>query len=333
MLKQNQFNSDPSRECTRSPRPMHSSKSPVARFFTYCGGNSPKRSLPALKMSATRASGVCCARVVAALASKANRTREMLEIRVIAVLHHSTGPLLRITGRQSRMATENTPSPDRVLCHEHRPSIRRSPCDRDEGGPFEVGNHGLISSRCKLLRSNAAGGERCSQRLDRKSRPARLVEASASEPSMKCRNRISCHDRPGPPGPSPGISSGDGMIPTEWHPACRRREDQSGFCTERENLAGDGKGKGTSGPNREAESTDEPARGGLLRSSKEAGVMPWSEGGRSPTLGASQLTTGGAPILNGRRQPSRGGTSRMTRECQVRICERLGVKFPGPTRQ
>jgi hypothetical protein len=23
----------------------------------------------------------------------------------------------------------------------------------------------------------------------------------------------------------------------------------------------------------------------------------------------------------------------MTRECQVRICERLGVKFPGPTRR
>ena len=46
----------------------------------------------------------------------------------------------------------------------------------------------------------------------------------------------------------------------------------------------------------------------------------------------SQLATGGAPILDGRRQPSCGGTSRMTRECQVRICERLGVKFPGPTR-
>ena len=38
-------------------------------------------------------------------------------------------------------------------------------------------------------------------------------------------------------------------------------------------------------------------------------------------------------MLDGRRQPSRGGTSRMTRECQVRFCERLGVKFPGPTRQ
>ncbi len=36
---------------------------------------------------------------------------------------------------------------------------------------------------------------------------------------------------------------------------------------------------------------------------------------------------------NGRRQPSCGGTSRMMREYQVRICERLGVKFPGPTRR
>ena len=39
-----------------------------------------------------------------------------------------------------------------------------------------------------------------------------------------------------------------------------------------------------------------------------------------------------APRLDGRRQPSRGGTSRMMREYQVRFCERLGVKFPGPTR-
>jgi hypothetical protein len=38
-------------------------------------------------------------------------------------------------------------------------------------------------------------------------------------------------------------------------------------------------------------------------------------------------------MFNRRRQPSRGGTSRMTRECQVRSCERLGVKFPGSTRQ
>jgi len=30
---------------------------------------------------------------------------------------------------------------------------------------------------------------------------------------------------------------------------------------------------------------------------------------------------------------SRGDTSRMNREVQVRICEGLGVQFPGPTRQ
>jgi hypothetical protein len=34
-----------------------------------------------------------------------------------------------------------------------------------------------------------------------------------------------------------------------------------------------------------------------------------------------------------RRQPSCDDTSRMNREVHVRICERLGVGFPGPTRQ
>jgi hypothetical protein len=33
------------------------------------------------------------------------------------------------------------------------------------------------------------------------------------------------------------------------------------------------------------------------------------------------------------RKASRGDTSRMNREVQVRICEGLGVKIPGPTRQ
>ena len=37
--------------------------------------------------------------------------------------------------------------------------------------------------------------------------------------------------------------------------------------------------------------------------------------------------------FDGRRQLSRGGTSRVSREAQARICERLGVKFPGPTRR
>jgi hypothetical protein len=74
--------------------------------------------------------------------------------------------------------------------------------------------------------------------------------------------------------PSSGISLGDTLRLPKRHPACRRREAQPGSCTERKNLDGDAKGKGTSGSNREAESSDAPARGGLLRSSNEAGVMP-----------------------------------------------------------
>jgi hypothetical protein len=71
--------------------------------------------------------------------------------------------------------------------------------------------------------------------------------------------------------PTSGISLGDALRLPKRHPACRRREAQPGFRMERENLAGDAKGKGASGTNREAESTDAPSRGGLLCSSDEAG--------------------------------------------------------------
>ena len=57
--------------------------------------------------------------------------------------------------------------------------------------------------------------------------------------------------------PASGISSGDVLIPTERHPACRQREARPGFGTERDNLAGDAKGKGASGYHREAESTED----------------------------------------------------------------------------
>src|SRR5215208_5079449 len=93
--------------------------------------------------------------------------------------------------------------------------------------------------------------------------------------------------------PSSGISSGDALILPERHPACRRREAQPGSRTERENLDGDAKGKGTSGSNREAESTDAPARGGLLRSSEEAGVMPVERREQAIAIGSGQPATGG----------------------------------------
>ena len=64
---------------------------------------------------------------------------------------------------------------------------------------------------------------------------------------------------------------------------------------ERENLAGDAKGKGTSGSNREAESTDAPERGGLPRSSDEAGVMLVERRGRVIDIGSGQLRSGDRP--------------------------------------
>ena len=63
----------------------------------------------------------------------------------------------------------------------------------------------------------------------------------------------------------------DTCLLSMWCPVYRGRDSRPGFRTELENLAGDAKGKGTSGDNREAESTDAPSRGGLLRSSDEVG--------------------------------------------------------------
>src|ERR1700690_240844 len=101
--------------------------------------------------------------------------------------------------------------------------------------------------------------------------------------------------------PSSGISLGDALRLPRRHPACRRREAQSGSCTERENLAGDAKGKGASGSNREAESTDAPERGGLPRSSDEAGVMLVEQRGWVTEVGSGQPATGGTRSINGRR--------------------------------
>src|SRR3972149_563920 len=92
--------------------------------------------------------------------------------------------------------------------------------------------------------------------------------------------------------PSSGISSEDVLIPTERHPACRQREARPGSCTERENLAGATKGKGTSGYNHEAESTDAPERGGLPRSSDNGPVMGLERRGWVTEVEADQPVTG-----------------------------------------
>src|SRR6266513_5302467 len=93
--------------------------------------------------------------------------------------------------------------------------------------------------------------------------------------------------------PSSGISLGDALRLPKRHPACRRREAQPGSRMERENLDGDAKGKGASGANCKAESTDAPARGGLLRSSEEAGVMLVERREQAIVIGSGQPATGG----------------------------------------
>src|SRR3984893_3414058 len=60
--------------------------------------------------------------------------------------------------------------------------------------------------------------------------------------------------------------------------------------------------------------------------------MPVERRGWVIAIWLGSTGNGRNPIFNGRRQPSCGGRRRRTRECQVRICERLGVKFLGPTR-
>ena len=104
--------------------------------------------------------------------------------------------------------------------------------------------------------------------------------------------------------PTSGISLGDALRLPKRHPACRRREAQPGSCTERENLNGDAKGKGTSGSNREAESTDAPERSGLPRSSDEAAVMVVERRGQVIAVGLGQ------PVTEGTRQSTEGGSLR-----------------------
>src|SRR6516225_4894633 len=125
--------------------------------------------------------------------------------------------------------------------------------------------------------------------------------------------------------PVPGRTWKVSYLLSMWCPVCRRRDSDSGSRAELENLIGDVKRKGTSGSNCEAESIDAPVRVGLLHSSDEAGVMPVERRGQAIVIGRGSTGNGRNPMLNGRRQPSRGGTSRMMREYQVRICERLGV--------
>src|SRR5260370_42341485 len=83
----------------------------------------------------------------------------------------------------------------RVVCHERCLNTTVRNCTRDEGGPFEAGSQVLASNHCKLL-SPKAMVVSVAVNVGTRSRRVRLREASASEPSMKCRKRIRrCQNR------------------------------------------------------------------------------------------------------------------------------------------
>jgi len=96
-----------------------------------------------------------------------------------------------------------------------------------------------------------------------------MRETSASKPLITHRN-LETTSKP-EPCPCSGKSVAGTYLLATWCPVYRRRDSHLGFRMELENLVDDAKGKGTSGRNREAESTDASARGGLLRSSDETG--------------------------------------------------------------
>jgi len=62
-------------------------------------------------------------------------------------------------------------------------------CTGDEGGPLEVGNQVWASNHCKLRTSKAVVVS-VAEKPGQESRPVWSEEASASEPSMKCRNAL-----------------------------------------------------------------------------------------------------------------------------------------------
>src|SRR5437899_10468555 len=104
--------------------------------------------------------------------------------------------------------------------------------------------------------------------------------------------------------PTFGISSVDVLILTERHPACRWREAQPGSCKERENRVGDPKGKGPSGANRKAESTDAPETGGLLRGTEEAAAVVVAPRAWGIDDGCGPMPMGGARSTTEGRRPS-----------------------------
>src|SRR6266702_8462912 len=97
-----------------------------------------------------------------------------------------------------------------------------------------------------------------------------MIETSANEALTTHRNRTQTTSKPESPACS-GNSMEETYLLAMRCPVYRRRDSNLGFRTELENLAGDGKRKGTSGSTARPKVSMRQLRGGLLCSSDEAG--------------------------------------------------------------
>ena len=155
---------------------------------------------------------------------------------------------------------------------------------------------------------------------------------SANDPLTKRRNRSMTTPKPGSP-PCPGMSVEATYLLSMRGPAFRRHDSYLGFRTELENRVGDAKGKGASGgPTRPKVRMHRSGAHCLVRAMKRGNARGAKGAGHPRQDGVN----GQPEELLSWRKPGRaslvGGTSRMRRESHVRICERLGVQVPGPTR-
>ena len=117
-------------------------------------------------------------------------------------------------------------------------------------------------------------------------------------------------------------------------PVYRRRDSNLGFRAELENLVGWVKGKGASGRTvRLKVLMGQPGADCSVVVGKQGNACGAKGAGHRHRGRKGQREPEELDGLDGRRQPLVGGTSRISREAYVRICERLGVQFPGATRR
>jgi len=106
-----------------------------------------------------------------------------------------------------------------------------------------------------------------------------------------------------------------------------------GFRTELESLVGDGKGKGTSGRTTRLKVPMRQPESHCSIVAKKRSNVRGAKGAGHPRQGGVNGKPEELLVLAEAGRLPWGGTSRMNREIHVRICGRLGVKFPGPTRR